>query len=363
MPYGKVLVVDDLQTNLEVMKGLLMPYGLQVDTVLRGLEAVERVRAEEVRYDLIFMDHMMPDMDGIEAVRIIRNEIGSSYARQIAIVALTANAVEGNREMLLERGFNDFISKPIDIKRLDVVLNQWIRDKQSDATLREAESRSPELAKSPGDSGSRQADEEGKWLLDHPVKGIDFKAAMKLHGNSGAAYMKILKSFVTHTPPHLEKMGIHLESSLPDYAIEAHGLKGTCSVICASEAAELAKELEYASKEGKGDFVKARHGELRRRALGVTERLKVLLGEWEAGRPEEEGKKERRGEPDRELLIRLSSATAEFNSSATEETLGELERFRYGKGEELIRWLREQAENFDYDAMHRRLEEFLGNPR
>jgi PAS domain S-box-containing protein len=101
MPYGKVLVVDDLATNLDVMAGLLMPYGLQVDTAQSGPEAVNKIRKEDVRYDLIFMDHMMPGMDGIEAGRIIRNEIGSGYARAVPMIVLTANAIAGNREMFL----------------------------------------------------------------------------------------------------------------------------------------------------------------------------------------------------------------------------------------------------------------------
>jgi HPt (histidine-containing phosphotransfer) domain-containing protein len=212
------------------------------------------------------------------------------------------------------------------------------------------------LTKAP-DSGL--TDREGKWLLEHPMEGIDIEAALKLYGNSGEAFMPILKSFVAHTPSLLERMDAHLESSLPEYAIEAHGLKGTCNVICAFEAAELAKELEYASKEGKGDFVKAWHGELRRRILGLTEQLKVLLEEQGMSLPE----KERRSEPGRELLIRLSAAAGEFYSNKTEEILEELERYRYDRGSELVRWLREQAENFDYEAMHRRLEEFLNDPR
>jgi signal transduction histidine kinase/DNA-binding NarL/FixJ family response regulator/HPt (histidine-containing phosphotransfer) domain-containing protein len=361
MPYGKVLVVDDLETNLDVMKGLLMPYGLQVDMVLSGREAVEHIRAEEVRYDLVFMDHMMPEMDGIEATRIIRNEIDSPYARQAVIIALTANAVEGNREMFLRNGFNDFISKPIDIKQLDMVLNRWIRDKQSEATLKEAENRSLSRPESRSKISGGQVDAEGAWLLDHPVEGMDFGAALLLYGNSGAAYIPILKSFVTHTPLLLEKMDVHLESSLPDYAIEVHGLKGTCNAICAQETAALAREMEFASKEGNLELVRQKHGELRRKTLELTERLQTLLEEWDAERPDEE--KEGRDEPDRELLARLSAATGEFNSNATEEILRELEQYRYERGEELVKWLREQAENFDYDAMHRRLEEFLGNSR
>jgi signal transduction histidine kinase/DNA-binding response OmpR family regulator len=357
MPYGKALVVDDLQTNLDVMTGLLMPYGLQVDTVLSGREAVERVRAERVRYDLIFMDHMMPEMDGIEAVRIIRNEIASSYARQVSIVALTANAVAGNREMFLNSGFNDFISKPIDIKQLDAALNQWIRDKQNPAILREAESRGSRGPESNGGFDGAQTDREGAWLLEHPLKDIDFAAALRLYGNSGAVYMRILKSFVVHTPPQLEKMDGRLGTSLPDYAIEVHGLKGTCNAIGAKGTAELARELEFAAKEGRAEAVERRHGELRRQALALTEQLKALLEEWEAGRPPEA--KEQRGEPERALLVRLSAAVGQLNSNDMEEILGELERYRYERGEELILSLREQAENFDYDAMHKRLDALL----
>ena len=118
----RVLVVDDIDINLEVAKGLMEPYGLTVDCALSGREAIEKIRAENPRYNLVLMDHMMPEMDGVEAVRIIRSELDSDYARSLPIVALTANAIAGNEEMFLSHGFNGFISKPIDINRLDEVL-------------------------------------------------------------------------------------------------------------------------------------------------------------------------------------------------------------------------------------------------
>jgi CheY-like chemotaxis protein len=123
----RVLVVDDVDINLEVARGLMEPYGLTVDTALSGKEAIEKIRSGEPRYNLVLMDHMMPEMDGIEAVRIIRNEIGSDYARNIPIVALTANALAGNAEMFLANGFNGFISKPIEIKRLDELLKKLVK--------------------------------------------------------------------------------------------------------------------------------------------------------------------------------------------------------------------------------------------
>jgi CheY-like chemotaxis protein len=349
MPYGKVLVVDDLATNLDVMTGLLMPYGLKVDTASSGLEAVKLIRNGEIRYDMVFMDHMMPEMDGVEAVRIIRNEIGTAYARNVPIVVLTANAIAGNREMFLQSGFTDFISKPIDIKLLDLTLNQWIRDRQNDETLQEAEEQAATQA---GRQQADSRDDEGRWLQEHCVDGVDINAALGLYGD-GATCMLIFKSFVINTPPLLEKMGVQLDSSLPDYAVQVHGLKGSCTAICAGEIAALAKHLELASKEGKHDYVRSRHGELRQQVLLVTERLKDMLEEWEAGRPVKE--REKRGEPDRLTLERLCVAAAKNDTNAVEGILEELEGYRYERGEDLILWLREQAENFEYEAIHERL--------
>jgi len=118
-PNAKILVVDDNDVNLEVAKGLMQPYKMQVDLCMSGAEAIEKVKANN--YDLVFMDHMMPEMGGVEATKIIR-EI---YAN-LPIIALTANAVSGVKEMFLENGFNDFLSKPIDIVNLNSILETWL---------------------------------------------------------------------------------------------------------------------------------------------------------------------------------------------------------------------------------------------
>ena len=132
MPYGRVLIVDDVEANLYVARGLLAPYGLSIDTAMSGFEAIDKIR-DGAKYDIIFMDHMMPKMDGIETVKIIR-----SIDYKGAIVALTANAIIGQAEMFLSNGFDDFISKPIDIRQLNAVLNKLIRDKQPAEVLDEA---------------------------------------------------------------------------------------------------------------------------------------------------------------------------------------------------------------------------------
>ena len=122
-PLARVLVVDDVLINRTVAKGLLAIYGMQIHTCENGAAAVEAVQAEE--YDLVFMDHMMPGMDGIEATTTIRN-LESERFKKLPIVALTANAIAGMEEMFLKNGFNDYLSKPIDLRRLNAVLKRWI---------------------------------------------------------------------------------------------------------------------------------------------------------------------------------------------------------------------------------------------
>jgi len=124
MPYGSVLIVDDVETNLYVAKGLMAPYELAMDTAVSGFETIDKIKAGGV-YDIIFMDHMMPKMDGIETTKILR-EMG--YNRPI--IALTANALVGQAEMFMRNGFDGFISKPIDVRQLNATLNKIVRDKQ-----------------------------------------------------------------------------------------------------------------------------------------------------------------------------------------------------------------------------------------
>jgi len=128
----KVLVVDDIRDNIQVAIGLLAPYGLQIDSATSGREAVEKAKTSH--YDLIFMDHMMPEMDGIETAMTINNEQRAKSNEQIAtskkktpIIAMTANALRGMKEWYVERGFDGYISKPIDREELDSIINKFLK--------------------------------------------------------------------------------------------------------------------------------------------------------------------------------------------------------------------------------------------
>ena len=122
-PEAKVLVVDDNRVNLRVAVGLMKPFGMQIDTAQSGMEALSRVREKE--YHLIFMDHMMPEMDGVETAQKIRAFEGSYY-QEVPIIALTANAISGAKEMFVEEGMNDFIAKPINMKELSDKILEWL---------------------------------------------------------------------------------------------------------------------------------------------------------------------------------------------------------------------------------------------
>ena len=127
------LVVDDVDINLIVAREILLLYNANVDCVESGQEAIDLISEAKVKYDIIFMDHMMPGMDGIEATRIIHEEIDSDYARNIPIVALTANALVGNEELFLSKGFCAFLSKPMDSRKLAEVLDTILNPARASA--------------------------------------------------------------------------------------------------------------------------------------------------------------------------------------------------------------------------------------
>jgi len=255
MSYATVLVVDDVVNNLDVARGMLKPYKLHIDCVTSGQEAVNRIREEKIRYSAIFMDHMMPGMDGVEAVRIIRKEINTEYARMIPVIALTANALKGNDEMFLENGFQAFLSKPIDIIRLDRILHQWVRDKTREKEMLLAiPPAMPEETKKP--------EKKNTGLIEElEALGINAAAALARFANDKGSYLHILGSFVIHAPSFVEaiKAFKNQDSSqdLESYRITAHSIKGSVRGIGAEKLGDMAEKLESAAKRGDIAFIEA----------------------------------------------------------------------------------------------------------
>jgi CheY-like chemotaxis protein len=355
MPYGKVLVVDDVSTNLDVAKGMMAAYkGLVIHCVTSGREAIELIRREEPRYDVVFMDHMMPGLDGIETVEIIRNEIGSDYARTVPIVALTANAIVGNDKVFLENGFQAFLTKPIDVVKLDAVLRQFVRDKQSPETIRQAEEGLP------GVRAKQNYDAILKGLLEKTrISGIDIAAGMKRFNDASAIYLGVVKSFVQNTPKFLAALRGVTESTLSEYAVTVHGVKGSCYGICADEVGRMAEALEISAKSG--DFARVMAGN--ETFIGQVEELLLQLDTLsrsadEIGR-ELDGDKKTLPSPDASLLAKMLAASQAYDIDTMQSVMEALEKYQYDSGGELISWLRERLVNFGYDEISEKLEKTM----
>jgi CheY-like chemotaxis protein len=349
MPYGRVLVVDDVSTNLDVAKGLMLPYGLTIDCVSSGQAAIDKIRDEKVRYDVIFMDHMMPGMDGIEAVRIIRSEIGTDYAKTIPIIALSANALAGNEKMFLSNGFDDFIPKPIDLQRLNTLLNLWIRDRHGGES-----SAGPEPVEAPpaGDNSGLPRIKTKEFAV---MEELNWTAGLDRYEEEDI-YLRILRSYSVHTPELLEKLRSLSRETLADYAVTVHGLKGASYGICADGIGKKAEELEYAAKAGNYEKVAADNEAFTGRVEKFLADLAALLEKNTKTKTE----KPLAPAPDASLLGKILEASIHFKPRVMEESLVELEKYNYETGGELVSWLREQIDNLEYDAVQKRLETELG---
>ena len=250
MPYGKVLVVDDMATNIYVAQGLLKLYRLQIDTAAGGAEAIGKIEAGN-SYDILFMDHMMPGMDGMEATKLLRER-----GYQKPIVALTANAVAKQGDVFLQNGFDDFISKPIDIRQLNSVLNRLVRDKQPPEVV--AEARRMQSAQATDKAGGAETDTDTNRALYTSFARDAKKALAALHEYPGeTAADEDWRRFTTCV----------------------HGLKSALANIGEAELSAAAKALETAGENKDAESI-------RRDAPALLDRLSALA---ESAAPEEAG--------------------------------------------------------------------------
>ncbi len=234
LPDTRILIVDDNLVNLKVASGLMQPFEAQIDTAASGKEAIAMI--ENTYYDLIFMDHMMPDMDGVDATHIIRDKEGDYY-KNLPIIALTANAVSGAKEMFLREGLDDFLAKPIEVLQLHKILKTWLPDKVENAII----------LTSPG----------FPTAIDYPpilqdiafISGIDVELGLSRIAGMTDVYESTMSILSKTLPTSIQIMRDMLEAkNLKAYAVEVHGLKGSFANIGAMSLCDEAKLLEEAAK-------------------------------------------------------------------------------------------------------------------
>ncbi|MDR3355383.1 MAG: response regulator [Synergistaceae bacterium] len=333
-PTARILIVDDIVTNLKVVSGLLAPYKIKTDCCGSGAEAL--VLIQKHHYDLALIDHMMPDMDGIETAAAIRLLPGE-YFSKIPLVAFTANAMTGMKEMFLENGFNDYLTKPIEPSRLREVMSAWIPMEKRQQT---------EYTEAPRTNGI---------LNGRYIEGIDMSAYKKRFYDEGS-YIEILRTYCLHTPALLDKMREVTLETLKDYAVTVHGLKGSSYGIFAMTVARGAEILEHAAKSGDFEMVMANNASL----IENTEKLLADLNELLADIHAQDAEKPVKRSPDEVLLKKILGASRKFLVDEMEEALTELERYKYKHGADLVTWLRGQVDNLEYEAIKDRLEESAG---
>ncbi|MDR0827741.1 MAG: response regulator [Desulfovibrio sp.] len=364
IPYARVLVVDDVPTNLDVARGMMKPYGMQVDCVSSGPAAIDLIREAKVTYNAIFMDHMMPGMDGIEATRIIREEIGTEYAKTVPVIALTANAIVGNEDMFMQKGFQAFLSKPIDIMRMDFVINHWVRDKELEEKLSadiKNDQNAPHTSKGEGKSDVDKMEERGGAggkrsgfkkisLKEIHLSGLDLEKGLKRFGDDEETYLDVLKSYTLHTSPLLDDLRGCLQERLPDYAIVVHGIKSSSRSIGAEQIGAQAEDLEFAAKAGDFAFVDAHNATLIETVQVLIEKLSALLHDIAEKNP-----KPLKAEPDANVLAVLLEACTNFDIDGADKAMAELESYSYTSRGELVEWLKTQISVAGFKQITERL--------
>jgi signal transduction histidine kinase/CheY-like chemotaxis protein len=231
MPFGLVLIVDDVPANIYVTRRFLEPYKVQIETASSGFEAMDKIKAGNI-YDIIFMDHMMPELDGIETTKILRDD---GYKKPI--VALTANAVVGNAERFLESGFNGFVSKPINRSSLHGVMIRFMPESAYD---HEGISTSTQPYR-----GTVQPTLDTPQEVATTVPGLDVKQGIKMSGGTFDTYMELLRIFLKSCDTYIEKLKYEPTiNNLNDFIIVTHSLKSSLASIGAPEISALAAELE-----------------------------------------------------------------------------------------------------------------------
>jgi CheY-like chemotaxis protein len=249
-PEAHILVADDNEMNLLVFKNLLKKTKIQIDTVMDGTKAVEAAMARQ--YDIIFLDHMMPHKDGIQALHELRQHPEGPNSETPAL-CLTANAISGAREQYIEAGFNDYLTKPIDADKLEETLIEYLPD---DKVVKRMEGSAPEAEDKPQDA----AGDLPKILL--PLQEQPWIDLQNGIDNLGSVddYLPILKIFYESLDDKAAEIeGFYANEDWHNYTIKVHALKSSARFIGALEFGEKAQLLENAGKAGDIAYIRKHH--------------------------------------------------------------------------------------------------------
>ena len=300
-PDARVLIVDDNEMNLKVAIGLLEPLRMQIDTAMNGRLAVDKIKQSE-HYDLVFMDHMMPVMDGIEATHELRGLEGEYY-QTLPIIALSANATTEARKMFQDEGLSDFVAKPIQMKDICECIVKWLPQ---------------ELVKE--NTAETQAHMEAEEELP-VIENLDVSEGIKNCG-SRKLFLSLLGDFYKLIDPKSEKVEQCLaDGMIRDYTIEVHALKNTARMIGAMELSGLFYEMEQLGNAGEQELLRERTPAV----LELYRSYKPILAEYAKG--EDTEKEKVSPAAIRESLMKLHDAMDAFDLDEADNALKELKGY------------------------------------
>ncbi|MCM1102089.1 MAG: PocR ligand-binding domain-containing protein [Clostridium sp.] len=326
-PDARILIVDDNAVNLTVAEGLLEPLKMQIDAATGGKEAIDMIAG--AHYDIIFMDHMMPELDGVETTHIIRR-FHPEY-NDVPIIALTANAVEGTKEMFCREGMNDFVAKPIEIRMLVSKVKQWLPVEKI-----------TKVHNMPGEASGIHK------KTDIKVGDLDTAFALKVLGGE-SLFWTVLKVYYNSIEKKAKLIkSMEEQEDWPGYTIEVHALKSASKQIGAMELSEKAAALERAGNARDSATIHRCTDEMLQQYLAYLSVLEPFcVEEVEA----EEDKEEMSLNVLRECFVEMRTALDDLDMDGMEEVIRRMNHYCYMEDQkEFFARLKEAVEEIDVDT-------------
>ncbi len=367
-PGVRALVVDDEPMNLMVAQGILKDYQMTVKTAGSGMEAIEL--CEKETFDLIFLDHMMPEMDGVETMKRLRR-LRTEAEEPLTVIAFTANAVSGAREMFLREGFDEFVSKPIEDLELERVLRK-VLPKSSIEFVDEKDVNEPEKRET-GEGGTKEVPEERpeEGQEEGPPEdemsllesgGINTHSGMRYSRGDREFYVELLVKFARDEAQKAAEMNEFFQKEdLENYRIRVHALKSSAKMIGADALSEMAKNAEYAARDGDAAYIGTHHEELAARYRELAARiLEILDPPGDGAEPAADAIEIPAGELV-QRLTQLKEGLDTFEEDKAASLIAEMSGLicRGVPVEGLLGDIRKDVEDFEFDAAAEKVEALI----
>ncbi|MBO5167008.1 MAG: response regulator [Lachnospiraceae bacterium] len=330
-PEAKILVVDDNEMNRKVFINLLKDTLMQIEEASGGRECIEKVK--QTAFDIIFMDHMMPEMDGIETLQVMKT-MGEYPSKNSPVVILTANAIVGAKEQYLSEGFDAFLSKPIDVEKLESVILELLDERLIQPVKRNNKKQS------------------SKDISELPVvNGLDWKYAAA-HFNNMETMLETVSFFVTTIEYDAKELEgyyatIEEEESRKNYCTKVHSMKNSASIIGIIPLAGMAKVLEDAARNGDYNILRQMTSIFLQCWRAYAEHLKEFSLTEDADKNASDFEEEIKV-----ILQKIKAAAEDMDIDALDALLKELEQYQFeGTQEELFLSIKKAIINFDVESL------------